>query len=237
MRDQLLDLGVTVRIECIPNGVDLGRFRPAVDGEERKAIRSALGIADHHTVITAVGAVHPRKGTDTLLAAWVELAKRFPESHLYIIGLRKDLSYPDLTAFRRKLQDLVGQSGAPERVHFTGLVRNVEDYLRVSDVFAFPSQREGLPNVVLEAMASGLPVIMTPFVGLSAALGVAGREYLLVDQDPQALAAALTRVISVSRLRQRLASNGRSWVETHMDLESSLDRYAALYYELADLIK
>jgi glycosyltransferase involved in cell wall biosynthesis len=237
LRDQMLEFGVTARIEYIPNGVDLGRFRPSVESKERKGIRSALGIPDHQTVITAVSAVHPRKGTDTLLGGWVHLAKRFPDVHLYIIGLRKDLSYPDLGAFRRKLQDLLDQSEASERVHFTGLVRNVEDYLRASDIFVFPSLREGLPNVVLEAMASGLPVVMTPFVGLSAELGVADRDYLLVERDPQALAAALAKLISDPPLRERLAVNARRWAETNMDLERSLDRYASLYYELADPAK
>lgn len=234
MREQMLDLGVTVRMEFIPNGVNLARFRPAIDADEKHLIRRALGIENHATVVTTVGAVHPRKGTDLLLEAWVRLAGRYPSLHLYIVGLRKDLTYPDLTEFHRKLEKWIAESGAKDRIHFTGLVRNVEDYLRASDVFAFPSLREGMPNVVLEAMASGLPVLMTPFIGLSEELGKAGCEYLLADHDPDSIAAVLTQLIEDAGLREKLSHQARKWVADNLDIESSLDRYAGLYYELAD---
>ena len=112
-------------------------------------------------------------------------------------------------------------------------MRNVEDYLRASDMFAFPSFREGMPNVVLEAMSSGLPVLMTPFIGLSDELGRAGREYLLADHDPKSIAAVLTELIEDGGLREKLGQQARRWVENNLDIEGSLDRYAALYYELA----
>ena len=233
MREQMLELGVNVRMEFIPNGVDLARFRPAIDADERGLIRRSLGIESQATVITTVGAVHPRKGTDLLLESYVRLAARFSDLHLYIVGLRKDLTYPDLAEFRRKLQKWIAESEARDRIHFPGLVRNVEDYLRASDVFAFPSLREGMPNVVLEAMASGLPVIMTPFIGLSEELGRAGREYLLADHDPDSIAAVLTELIEDGGLREKLGQQARRWVENNLDIERSLDRYAALYYELA----
>jgi len=233
MRNQMQDLGVNVRMEFIPNGVDLARFRPAIDPNERDLIRRSLGIETHATVITTVGAVHPRKGTDLLLEAYVRLAGRFPDLHLCIVGLRKDLTYPDLTEFHRKLERLIAESGATNRIHFSGLVRNVEDYLRASDIFAFPSFREGMPNVVLEAMASGLPVFMTPFIGLSEELGRAGREYLLADHDPESIAAVLTGLIEDGALQKKLGQQARTWVGNNLDIEGSLDRYAALYYELA----
>jgi glycosyltransferase involved in cell wall biosynthesis len=234
MQDQLRALGVAARMEFISNGVDLTRFRPARDAAERRAARQSLGIVDdRQKIIITVGAVHPRKGSDLLLEAWSQLATRFPEAHVFIVGLRKDLSYPKLADFRRRIQDLTTASGAPERIHFPGLVRNVETYLRASDIFVFPSQREGMPNVVLEAMATGLPVLLTPFDGLAEDFGQPGREYLLAPREAPAIAADLADLLKDGSLRLALGQQARKWVRDHLSIETSLDRYAALYYELA----
>ncbi|MGD8801014.1 MAG: glycosyltransferase family 4 protein [Desulfobacterales bacterium] len=234
MRDLALDIGVKTRFEVIPNGVNLKRFRPAHNKAERRSLRASLGVADHQRMVTTIGAVHPRKGSDVLLEAWVQLIKQFPQTHLFLVGLRKDLQYPNLNDFRLKLEELIAASGASEYIHFTGTVRNPEDYLRASDVFVFPSMREGLPNAVLEAMASGVPVILTPFIGLSGDLGRTNHEYLLAERDPAVLSATIARILDSNGLHIKLGNAGRSWVEKTMDLEQTLDRYAALYHELAD---
>jgi glycosyltransferase involved in cell wall biosynthesis len=233
LRDMMLELGVKNRIDIIPNGVDLQRFRPAADDGERQALRASLGMSGHRKVIITVGAVHPRKGTDVLLEGWARLIKDHPDTELFLVGLRKDLSYPDLAEFRQKLETLITASGASDRVHFTGLVRNIEEYLRAADVFVFPSLREGMPNVVLEAMASGLAVILTPFIGLSEDFGKPGREYLLSDHDPGALSSSMAAVLNDRRLQTNLGQRARTWVEETMDFEKILDRYAAFYRGLA----
>ncbi len=107
MQDQLRALGVAARMELIASGVDLTRFRPARDAAQRRAARQSLGISDERQkIITTVGAVHPRKGSDRLLEAWSHLAGRFPETHIFIVGLRKDLTYPKLADFRERIQHL-----------------------------------------------------------------------------------------------------------------------------------
>jgi glycosyltransferase involved in cell wall biosynthesis len=228
------DLMAKTRLEIIPNGVDLQRYRPAFNEEERKALRASFGlVGEGSKMITTVGAIHPRKGSDLLLESWVRLAKQFPGAHLFMVGLRKDLQYPKLGDFRSRLGELLAVSGAADRVHFTGVVRNIEVYLRASDVFVFPSMREGMPNAVLEAMATGIPVILTPFQGLSKDLGQPDREFLLVNRDPETLASAVANVLSGNGVGRRLGERARRWATETMDLEKSLDRYAALYRELA----
>ena len=233
MRDLALDIGVATRFEVIPNGVNLQRFRPAQDLSERQALRSSLGVGEQERMITLVGAVHPRKGTDVLLEAWRRVLVEYPQTHVFLVGLRKDQKYPKLNAFREKLQDIIAAAGAADRVHFTGTVRNPETYLRAADVFVFPSQREGLPNAVLEAMASGVPAILTPFIGLSEDLGKADSEYLLCERSPEALARCMAELFANPKRADQLGRAGRRWVEQTMDLEKSLDRYAAMYQELA----
>ena len=232
-KDLLLDFGVSTRIDVIPNGVDLQRFRPATDARERRALRTALGVPDEHQIITTVGALIPRKGSDLLLEAWIDLAARFPKAEVFIVGPRLAGDTSILQDFQRRIETLVAQSGAAQRVHFTGLVNNVEEYLRASDLFVFPSLSEGMGNVVLEAMASGIPVILTPFVGLPEDFGTAGQEYLLVERNPAALTEVMARLLKSDTLRLTLGQRARRWVEGTMDVERSLDRYAGLYRELA----
>lgn len=233
MRDLLLDLGVRSRIEIIPNGVDLQRFHPSNGSDESRVLRESLGIREKDKMITLVGSVTPTKGADLLLEAWAKLVQNFPDIHLVVVGALFDINHPKRGEFRHKIEDLVVASGAPDRVHFTGYVQNVEDYLRSSDVFAFPSMKEAMPNSVLEAMASGVPVILTPFDGLPKEFGKPGQEYLMAQRSPDSLAATIADLLQHDEQRKNLGRQGRHWVENTMDIERSLDRYAALYHQLS----
>ncbi|RLB70052.1 MAG: hypothetical protein DRH07_09415 [Deltaproteobacteria bacterium] len=231
-RDHAFGLGLKNRIETIPNGVNLKRFHP-VPAETKKALRASLGLGDAEKMMITVGSIIPRKGIDLLLEAWIPLAKRFPDLHLVIVGPRADKSEAKLQVFHQRLEDLIAESGAGDRVHFTGSVKNVEEYLQAADLFTFTSEREGMANAVLEAMASRLPIVMTPHIGLSPDFGRPDLQYLLVERNPEALATAAAGLLENDVQRNELAQNGRKWVEETMDLESVLDRYAALYHELA----
>lgn len=233
LRDMVREFGVTTRIEVIPNGVDLQRFCPEADGHDRRAVREALGIPASDRVICTVGAVIPRKGAHLLLEAWVRLLQRFPRTHVILVGPETHLEHPKLGDFRRQLEDLARASGAAERVHFTGVVDNVEAYLRAADLFVLPTEREGLPNSVLEAMAISVPVVITPYIGLSDDIGVPGRHYLLAQPNAEALAEAMAEMLEDPERRGEQGRRGREWVEETMDLDRSLDRYVALYRELA----
>jgi glycosyltransferase involved in cell wall biosynthesis len=83
-------------------------------------------------------------------------------------------------------------------------------------------------------MASGLPVVMTPFFGQSEDLGQPGQQYLLVERNPEALATVIAELFEEEGLRATLGQRARRWVEANMDVERSLDRYAAFYHGLAE---
>ena len=233
LKDLIRDRGVRTRIEVIPNGVNLDQFRPAFDTEERLSLRNHLGIGADQIMITTVGSIRPRKGIEFLLESWIELASKFPNAHLVLVGARSDRQDPKLAAYRLRLEKLISASGAAERVHFTGLVTNIEEYLRASDLFVFPSEREGMPNAVLEAMACGLPVVMTPFIGLPEEFGTPGKEYLLVDRNAQAITNVISQLITSKEIRDRMGREASCWVQKTMDIQTSLDQFAALYKELA----
>jgi glycosyltransferase involved in cell wall biosynthesis len=232
--DFVREAGIRTRVEIIPNGVDLQRFHPADDQQQRQAIRDTLGIAANDTMITTVGGVMPRKGSHLLLEAWARLATEFPNAHLVLVGPRKDLEQPGLKSFRNQLKKTISNSGAPERVHFTGLCKNVEEYQRAADIFVLPSEREGMPNSVLEAMASRVAVIVTPFKGLSHDLGTPGTHFLLCDRDAGDLSSALRLLLENPAQRSLFATQGYQWIKATMNIDRSLDKYAALYHELAE---
>lgn len=234
MAQTLRDAGMNGRIEIIPNGVDTARFRPAQGTAERTQLRQSLNIDLNAPVIIYVGTIEPRKGSDLLFAAWAKLAQEFSEAHLMLVGPRLDLSDSSLSHFQQKLKAHIQASASANRVHFVGRVENVEAYLQAADLFVFPSLREGLPNVMLEAMASGLPVLTTPFIGLSEELGRSGEHYLLAEHDADHLYQMARQVLLSDSFREQIGRNGRSWVQSHLDIETILDRYAELYRELAN---
>jgi glycosyltransferase involved in cell wall biosynthesis len=232
----LRDIGVTTRIEYIPNGVNLQRFHPvqSESGQQaRAALRERFGIPATHKVIIAVGAIMPRKGPDKVLQAWRRILPQFPDTHVMFVGPRADTHDPKLQAFGTEVAELVASSGAPQQVHFTGIVDDVENYLRAADLFILASSREGTPNSVLEAMATGLPCLVTPFLGMSAGIGKAGEHYQLVEREPEAIAAALTGLLENAAMGEAFGERAQRYVVEHVDQQRSLDRYAALYQELA----
>jgi glycosyltransferase involved in cell wall biosynthesis len=141
---------------------------------------------------------------------------------------------PEKRKFARRLQELSAASGPAERLHFTGFVDRVEDYYRAADLFLFPSEKEGMPNAVLEAMACGLPVVLTPFDSLSADIGEAGRDFCLAERTSPALAEAAAALLQDANRRREMGSSARRWIATTMDLERTLDRYMTLYRELSE---
>ena len=233
LHDFLREIGVETRIEMIPNGVDLKRFHPSDDPAARRVLRESLGVGEDDLVVATVGAVVPRKGHELLLEAWGRLAKRFPGAQLVLVGPRADLHDPKLADFRDRLKDRVAASGAADRVHFVGMAEDVEKHLRAADVFVLASQREGMPNSVLEAMATGLPSVVTPFIGFSERIGRPDEQFLLSEPNAEALASARGRLLAEPELRRSLGASARRWIVDTLDAERSLDRYAELYRELA----
>jgi glycosyltransferase involved in cell wall biosynthesis len=233
LRELILEMGVTSRVEAIPNGVDLARFSPDGTPGRREEIRAGLGIGAQDRVVMAVGAIMSRKGSDLLVESFGRLAGTHPATHLVFVGPRQRGDEPHHREFQDRLDRLVAASGAPERVHFVDLTADVPDYLRAADICVLPSRREGLPNSVLEAMACGKPVVMTPFEGLSEDLGLPGTEYLLADHEPESLAGRIGQLLDDPGLAAEIAGRGLDWVRSKMSLEDSVARYARLYEELA----
>lgn len=181
----------------------------------------------------AVGLLRPRKRPDLIIQAWRQVLSRFPDTHLLFVGPQAGSKDPSLGKFSTEIAELITASGAADRVHFSGMVDDVENYLRAADIFILASKREGTPNSVLEAMAVGLPCLVTPFLGISGAIGQAGEHYQMVEPSPESIAGALTELLRSPELAAARGRAGQSFVNENLDQRHSLDRYVELYEELA----
>ncbi len=228
------------RIEVIPNGVDLQRFRPARDVAEKQALRERWGLPVKGPVALFAGSIVPRKGIDLLLQAWPIVKQKLPEAQLVLVGgfdrptfmTRERMA--ELSRFQEEMRTLAMQPECGGSVHFVGESSEVELWLRASDVFVFPTEQEGMGNVVLEAMASAIPSVITNFHGLpEQEFGKPGQEFVLVPRNSESLAQSLTELLSSPDQATAIGWNGHSWAQRELGLDLTIQRYAELYRRLA----
>lgn len=228
MRDYLYEYGVNNRIEVIGNGVDTNTYKPVRELKEKESIRRKLGIPIDKKVLLNVGTVHPRKGTDLLLKAFERIAQQRDDIQLYIAGSRVDMIDGSLREFHREIHDLATQAGLTDAIHFLGLVDNVNEYMKASDVFVFPSREEGMGNVVMEAMASGLPVVVTPYLGFPKVFGN-NDHYILTEFCSEDIAEKILHLICHETLSDQITSNAYNNVIENLNLDNSVRMYSKLY--------
>jgi len=183
MRDSLRELGVKTRIEVITHGVNLERFRPDPVSPGHSPARLRLGLDADSEMVLFIGPIHQRKGLDYLAAAWDRVAAERPKAHLVLVGPERAESAEGSEPFGTQLRATLSRGSGGDRVSFVGPVDDPEEYLRAADLLVFPSHREGMPNVVCEAFASGLACVLTPFLGLPEEFGRPDEQYVLVEHD------------------------------------------------------
>ncbi len=211
-----MGLGRPSQYCVIHNGIDLARF---VGWEGPRPAGLPAGAA----VIGAVGTLTAEKSLDVLLAAAARLRARLPEMHLVLVG-----DGP----LRRRLETQAAVLGLGPRVQFTGLVADVRPWLGHVDVLVTPSRREGLPMVLLEALAMRRPVVATRVGGIPEIIEDGANGILVPPGDAAALAEALLRLLADRELRERMGNHGRQAVVERFGLAAMLRRTEALYEEL-----
>ena len=213
------------RISCLYNGVDGARFRPAAGG--RAVIPGCpFGAADEWIVGT-VGRMQPVKDQLLLARAFVQAIGRAPE-----LRRRLRLVMVGEGPLRAEAQALLDAAGLSALAWLPGERSDVADVMRGLDCFVLPSLAEGISNTILEAMASGLPVIATE-VGAAADLvdrGVSGE--LVPAADTDALAAALLRLAADPDAARAMGRAGRRRVEQRYTLQAMVAAYQGLYDRL-----
>jgi sugar transferase (PEP-CTERM/EpsH1 system associated) len=209
------------KVVRIVNGVDLERFRPGAGGRAPLPGNAPFD-SDGRVVIGSVTRMHEVKDPLTLARAFVRLVERGYASKACLVLVGEG---PLLEEVRRVLRE----ADAERHAWLAGEIQDVAPLMRSFDVFALTSRMEGISNTILEAMASGLPVVATG-VGGNAELvetGVTGT--LTPPQNPDTLADVLARYVDDETLRRTQGRAGRARAEEEFGLDGMMARYMAVY--------
>jgi len=218
------------RATWIGNGVDPARFRSAPD----PSLCEKLGLSQDHLVLGFVGRLVREKGVRELLEALRKIVPEHPTVRLLVVG--DTLSSDRSRNYATGVASEVASYGLSERVVFTGFQDDPAPYYALMDVFVLPSHREGMPRTILEAMASGLPVVATDIRGCREEVldGVTGR--LVPVRDAAALAEAIGSILSDPAAARAMGEKGRSRLESVFLESDVLDRQLRVYKEIVQSI-
>ncbi len=206
------------KISTIHYGVDLNRFQ-----KSGKTIRKELGLSDQDVIISVVGHLSDVKGHTFLLKASPFLIRKNSRVQLVFAG-----DGPEKASLEQEAKTL----GIREHVHFLGVRSDVPDILRSSDIFVLPSIYEGLPNVILEAMASGLPVVASRVGGIPEAVADGETGFLFPAGDSTWLEQVLAPLIRDGALRRKMGEAGRKRVENHFSIDVEVRSFQDLFQTL-----
>jgi len=204
------------------NGVDVERFSPGPG-----LLRSRLGLPPDAPVIGFVGRLTRDKGLPELVEAFDAILAARPHAHLLLVGWF-DAAEDALS------QDLRSRIKNHPRIHLTGYVADTAPYYRVMDVLVLPTWREGFPNVVLEAAASGIPVVSTLCTGSRDAVVPEVTGLLIPPGYPVAIREAVLQLLRNPERRFRMGEAARAWVLQNYVKERVLGLTARCYKSLLE---
>lgn len=206
------------RIIVMPNGIDTDRFQP--DPMVRHATRDQLGISTDTRLLLNVGRLVPEKAQDTLIRAFARIDPAIP-AHLLIAGNG---------ALRQQLSELAASLGIASRVTLLGQRNDIPALLNAADAFALSSDVEGLPMVLVEALACGCPVVSTDAPGVAEVIGNLGT--IVPRGNVDALAAALNDALRAGTGTAAAQAGRRARVLAAFSIEAVARRWLALYASL-----
>jgi glycosyltransferase involved in cell wall biosynthesis len=212
--------------ELISAGVPADRIVQLPNGVEIDSIPVKVNYALHDPVrLIFVGRLHEQKGLETLLAAFQKLIRRYPNRNLRLQLLGDGPLRNDLAA-------LSEQTGIALQVDFLGMTGHVFEYLQQADIFVLPSRAEGLSNALLEAMACGLPVVVSDIPANTDVIEDKQNGLTFTKGDPESLANAVTSLLEQAALREQVGRTARQTIESRYSLEFIAERYIALYNDM-----
>jgi glycosyltransferase involved in cell wall biosynthesis len=220
---ELDDLGIASQLVPIP--IDLGRFRPPTDSERRDA-RAPLELASDDCVIVYTGQLRRLKAVDRLIDAFACFHAGGHHGHLLIVGGASGTA----DACEDELRAQVRRAGLDRMVTFTGRVDAVERYLWAADIFVLPSEREGLSNSLVEAMACGLACVAPAHPIGAEVLADAGM--VPPDNTPQSLLDALVMLADDPAVRTRLGVAAAARARAAWSVDAVVDEYERVYAQL-----
>ena len=212
------------KVAVVYNGIDLAKFHPIENEAARATVRGALGVGEHEPLLLFVGQIGMRKGVDTLLDAISLLRVEFPSATVAIVGARHS-EKEEAISYERELRKRADQIGG---IRWLGRRDDVAGWMRAATMLVHPARQEPLGRVLLEALASGLPIVATNVGGTREILtGELGDQWLCEPNDPTRLAALAGRLLRSQQLRVTLGQQMRKIAEsrfTHEHCAAAIER-------------
>ena len=205
------------------NGIDLSRFTP---GKAPAEIYERYGIPKNKPIVLYVGRVDPEKSLEILVKAFNLTLLKCPDAHLVVVGDG---------ASRNELEKLSEKLGIEKRTHFLGRIvgNDLPMIYRTGKVFAITSKTETQSIVVMEAMASGLPVVSVQAGALPELVKNNKTGCLCPVDDPTAVSRAIVRVLKNPTTRQKFSKNALENIKKH-DISYTLTRFEAIYKDVVE---
>lgn len=232
--DRVFAVSEEVRQHC----VDVDRIKPSLV----ETIYNGIDIADWDAaslpakpagvpVIATVGNIRRVKGHDLFIKAAASVVAEFPQVSFNIAGGVLESDY------FAELQTLIADLNLSNHFHFVGGVANLREYLSTADIFVLPSRSEGFSNAIVEAMAASLPVVATNVGGNAEAVtdGVSG--LIVPPEDPAALAAAITRLLSDPGEAREMGAAGKRLASAKFTTDAMMHQITLAYASVLRLIK
>lgn len=208
-----------VDVRVIYNGVD-----PTPPAHPRAEVRAALGIGAEDVVAIQVANLLPVKAHDILVRALARLRDQGVRLMMLVVGDGPERASIEALAAERRI--------GLDRLRLLGFRADVPDLLGAADFFVLPSRMEGLPLAALEAMAQRLPVVTTRVGGIPEVVFDGEHGFLVPPEDPDALAAAMSKLARDPHLRARLGEAGAARAREEFSFERMTDKYDDLYAHL-----
>ncbi|HTW93010.1 MAG TPA: glycosyltransferase family 4 protein [bacterium] len=199
----------------LPNFMGLPQLERGRDMSAREKLRRELSIPGDATVLLFVGAVIRRKGVDLLAESFARLAPRHRDLWLVVAGPMSRADFPGLDEETvRALKERIDRAGVASRVVWSGMLRDknaVASHYSAADIFVFPTRAEGMPNVLIEAVTMGLPVVATNLPGITDFVVADGETgFLFPPEDVDALTQTTERLILDPTLRAKMGQAARA---------------------------
>jgi glycosyltransferase involved in cell wall biosynthesis len=211
------------------NAVDCERFTARSEVCRQEFLRQH-GIKDTSILVVFCSRLVYGKGLDILLTSWPEVLKSHPLTCLIVIGSGNDQQDSIETAMKQKVV-----AEAIESVFFLGGTEEPEKYLGIADIFVFPSRREGFPNALMEALATGLPTIASRIGGVVPLIEEGKNGLLFESEDSRDLAEKINWLVDNVQLRTILGKQAREAMRSKYSFEEIAGQYAAYYHSIDKL--
>ena len=202
------------RLAVIHNGVDLGKFLPLITKSKQKKIV-------HNLIVTMIGKNTYVKNVDMVLEVAAEVHNEFEDVHFWLVG--PELDSGTFSRVRQVQEGYVKPLGPQD---------DIPSIIKDTDLLILTSRSEGLPNVIMEAMAAGKPVVSTNVGGVPELIKDGWNGFLVSSEDVDSMAEKVKDLIKDSSLRKRLGRNAATFVREHFSVENMVNKTEELYNRL-----